>query len=327
MPTMRRPRSATWRRRWPRRGGRTRCRATWRRCRWGTSSRQFVKLATGDWLSTGGGYAKLSQTGTRVPYEYKCTYAPPPYAMARGWNIAGVSFDVADAGGNVQHFDNWTNTYTTQGAHACAQMRGFRLSTWTFANGVKDTAGLWRQDRSGGAERAVPGSGIESLTSVTNSLGRTIVFDVPGHLFDNGLTGADSRFVTMTTTGGGLSPETASFTDPLGKVTMVSLNGWVTGSLTQNPIQYQTPYQIFYPDHPSLPAIQYDTDTLGRIAAVHDAINLQVGDHTVAGGRDPTQFFNRRRHARRARRSAGRGVCGVLRPVGPSQPLHRRARP
>jgi len=54
----------------------------------GTSSRQFVKLATGDWLSTGGGYAKLSQTGTRVPYEYKCTYSPPPYAMARGWNIA-----------------------------------------------------------------------------------------------------------------------------------------------------------------------------------------------------------------------------------------------
>ncbi len=24
---------------------------------------------------------------------------------------------------------------------------------------------------------------------------------------------------------------------------------------------------------------------------MHDAINLQVGDHTVAGGRDPTQFF------------------------------------
>ncbi len=34
--------------------------------------------------------------------------------MARGWTVAGVSFDVADAGGNVQHFDNWTNTYTTQ---------------------------------------------------------------------------------------------------------------------------------------------------------------------------------------------------------------------
>ncbi len=98
-----------------------------------------MKLATGDWLSTGGGYAKLSQTGTRVPYEYKCTYSPPPYAMARGWTVAGVSFDVADAGGNVQHFDNWTNTYTTQGAHACAQMRGFRLTAWTFANGVKDT--------------------------------------------------------------------------------------------------------------------------------------------------------------------------------------------
>ncbi len=41
--------------------------------------------------------------------------------MARGWDISGVSFDVYDAGGNDQHFANWTNNYTSQGPNPCAQ--------------------------------------------------------------------------------------------------------------------------------------------------------------------------------------------------------------
>ncbi len=80
------------------------------------------------------------QTGTRAPYEYKCSYtSTQPYAMARGWDISGVSFDVYDAGGNDQHFANWTNNYTSQGPNPCAQARGFRLTTWTYADGVVDT--------------------------------------------------------------------------------------------------------------------------------------------------------------------------------------------
>jgi hypothetical protein len=65
----------------------------------------------------------------------------------------------------------------------------------------------------------------------------------------------------------------------------------VAQSWTQNAVPYARPSQIFYSDHPTLPAIEYDYDTLGRIDQIRDAINPQIGDHTVTGGCDPTQFF------------------------------------
>ncbi len=68
------------------------------------------------------------------------------------------------------------------------------------------------------------------------------------------------------------------------------MNDWMTQSYTQNAVPWQTVNQIVTPASP-LPAIEYDYDTLGHISQIRDAINLQVGDHTVAGGRDPTQFF------------------------------------
>ncbi len=84
---------------------------------------------------------------------------------------------------------------------------------------------------------------------------------------------------------------TVSFNDPMGKATQFVLNNAVSSSWTQNAIPFQTPHQMFTADHPTLPAIEYDYDTLGRISQIRDAINLQIGDHTVTGGRDPTQFF------------------------------------
>ena len=259
----------------------------------GTASHQFVKLANGAWQGTGGGaYEKLVQTGTRAPYEYICFFNnSQPYAMARGWNITSVSFDVYDAGGNDQHFANWTNNYTGQGPHACAQARGFRLTTWTFANGVVDTVTYGNPvDALGDGGTGV---GIESLVSVANSLGRKINLTLPSGtgtqvLFDNNLSGADARSVSVTGWIGGTS---VSFSDPMGKLTTVALAGGVAQSWTQNAIPYGRPSQIFTADHPTLPAIEYDYDTLGRIDQIRDAINLQIGDHTVTGGRDPTQFF------------------------------------
>ena len=137
------------------------------------------------------------------------------------------------------------------------------------------------------------GVGIESLVSVANSLGRKINFTLPSGtgtqvLFDNNLTGSDARSVSVTGWIGGTS---VSFSDPMGKPTTVVLGGGVAQSWTQNAIPYGRPSQIFYADHPTLPAIEYDYDTLGRINQVRDAINLQIGDHTVTGGRDPTTFY------------------------------------
>jgi len=211
--------------------------------------------------------------------------------MARGWDITGVSFDVYDASGNDQHFANWTNNYTGQGPHACAQARGFRLTTWIFANGVVDTLTYGNPvDALGDGGLGV---GIESLVSVANSLGRKINFTLPSGtgtqvLFDNNLSGADARSVSVTGWIGGTS---VSFSDPMGKPTTVVLGGGIAQSWTQNAIPYGRPYQMFTADHPTLPAIEYDYDTLGRINQVRDAINLQIGDHTVTGGRDPTTFY------------------------------------
>ncbi len=106
----------------------------------GTSSHQFVKLAT----ATGSrpaaarmrSWCRQPARSVRVQMQLHSTQ---PYAMARGWDISGVSFDVYDAGGNDQHFANWTNNYTSQGPNPCAQARGFRLTTWTYADGVVDT--------------------------------------------------------------------------------------------------------------------------------------------------------------------------------------------
>ncbi len=70
----------------------------------GGSTRQFLKIATGDWIAPGAGYAIAVQTGTRNPYEEKCFHVSynPPYAMSRGWDSSGVSFAVKNAQGDVR---------------------------------------------------------------------------------------------------------------------------------------------------------------------------------------------------------------------------------
>ncbi len=205
--------------------------------------------------------------------------------------------NVTDGGGNVQHFDNWANTYANYGTQNCGQAKGFRLTGWTFANGVKDTVTYGDpQDPNAYDARGI---GIERILSVSNSLGRQINFEAEtwgvsngSFTLDNNLTGGDLRTVTYAPgTWLGRGATTATFTDPAGQNTLVSMNDWMTQSYTRNAVPWQTVNQIFTPDHPTLPAIEYDYDTLGHISQVRDAINLQVGDHTVAGGRDPTQFF------------------------------------
>ena len=71
------------------------------------------------------------------------------------------------------------------------------------------------------------------------------------------------------------------------------LDSGVAPSWTANAVPYRRPVQMFTPDHLALPAwsrVRYD-DAMGRISQIRDAINLQVGDHTVAGGCDPTSFY------------------------------------
>ncbi len=101
--------------------------------------------------------------------------------------------------------------------------------------------------------------------SVANNFGRKINFYLPSGtgtqvLFDNNLSGGDARSVSVT---GWIGGPTVSFNDPMGKATQFVLNNAVSSSWTQNAIPFQTPHQMFTADHPTLPAIEYDYDTLG----------------------------------------------------------------
>ena len=83
----------------------------------------------------------------------------------------------------------------------------------------------------------------------------------------------------------------ASHTDATGAVTSFAYVGPLAASSTQRTVPYQQIGRIFTADNAALPNLQYDYDALGRVKFVHDAVNLQVGDHTVGGGRDPWAFL------------------------------------
>ncbi|HEY4940167.1 MAG TPA: hypothetical protein VII56_01965, partial [Rhizomicrobium sp.] len=73
----------------------------------GRSARQFLSSAGTEWVASGGGsYATLTQSGSRVQFENLCAGIgeDSPYAGSRGWDAAGMSFAVSNAGGDVEHF-------------------------------------------------------------------------------------------------------------------------------------------------------------------------------------------------------------------------------
>jgi RHS repeat-associated protein len=233
----------------------------------GAETRQFVKLVNGSWVASGAGpHATLSQTGTRAPYlEPNCNSSSPSYILTRGWNNSGLSFQVTNAQGDQQNFAYWTQGFT-DGTEFCAMLRGFRMTNWTFPQGM--TVNLVYSTTTAAGE-------VPELLEVNNSLGRKIKFIASGRGgFNNGLTGADLRSVTVT--GDPAVPGIITHTEPNGAVN--KFNVIIVGEkylLTQ----------IYNAENGSVPAIQYDYDSLRRVKEARDAIALQVG------GRNPYQFF------------------------------------
>jgi RHS repeat-associated protein len=234
----------------------------------GTSTRQFAKLVDGSWIATGpGAHATLSQTGTRSVYEEpSCSGGPVTFVTTRGWNYAGVSFAVTNAHGDVQTFVPWSFDFNDGGSY-CAKLRGFRMETWQFPYGV--TINL-QYSAPTGTPNAVP-----ELDEVNNTLGRRIKFVSSGRGgFNNGLSGGDLRSVTVT--GDPAVAGTITHSEPNSSVNKFNVS--IVGEkylLTQ----------IFNAENATLPAVQYDYDTLRRVKEARDAVALQVG------GRNPYQFF------------------------------------
>jgi len=237
----------------------------------GTNTRQFVKLFDGSFIAPGAGaQASLFQTGGRsILEEPGC--GSINYPTSRGWNYDSVSFTVTNASGDAQSFQPWKTTVSDANATSCAILRGHRLTTWTFPQGL--TVNL---------VYAQPSQFVSPLLSeVNNSLGRKIRFNyTPGTYsdgklvgIDNGLAGADLRSISIADDG-----TTATHTDPSGAVTKVKYAD-VNGRSLLNEV-YDAD------DSATVPSIRYTYDTLQRAMEVRDAGNLQAFD-----ARGPYQFF------------------------------------
>src|SRR6201999_2336689 len=249
----------------------------------GLSTKRFLHTAAGTWVEPGAGHpGQLAVTGSRVPYEYKCSLHTP-YAPVRGWDLSGMAVSVIGSGGDSQQYQYWENHYATSNMAACGDLKGFRLTGWTFPTGmsVNVTYGNPWYPWSGTDD----GEGaVDNLVKVTNSLGREIDFGVNDHGtidgMTNGLTGGDLREI-------GLGRDAQSrdiITDAAGNVT--TYGPGVPAAPGSRPGEGVRLGAIFTADNATQPNLQYVYDMLGRVESVQDAINLQVGDG-AHGGRDP----------------------------------------
>lgn len=226
----------------------------------GADTKQFVQLYDGQtWISPGPGqFATLIQTGGRTVYAHKCG---PGYVQTRGWNYSSVSFIVHGAHGDEQHFPYWENRVRDGGF--CADVHGFRLSSWTFPKAVEIDLTY------------TPVNGyFDILTRVSNTLGRQLNF-----VYTNGFQLTSINDGTMYN--GGLRSITiapdpsgsATHTDPNGKQTTFQaawFGGWTTlGTPTGARYQLQ---QVFAADDATNPALQYFYDSLSRVSQAKDRL-------------------------------------------------------
>ena len=223
-------------------------------------------------------YATLVQTGTRVPFEFLCSsgWQWPPYALSRGWDRSGLSFAVTNAGGDVETFSYWLNQYQQNSfdSGTCGRAEGFRLTGWTFPQGISITpvyGSLFAEGESGAY--------LERIVEIDNSLGRKLVFGWDGPQLtsiSNGLSGGDARAISLTS---------ISHTDAMGATTSFRYTPAPLQSATVRPLPYGNLDQVFTADNASLANLDYDYDSLGRIKQIKDGVAIQQGT------RSPYTFY------------------------------------
>lgn len=227
----------------------------------GTGSTQFVRRPDNQWFVPGaGGAATLAQTGTRTPFTEApgCTNSDVSYVTSRGWNYAGMSFEVRSSSGDVQTFQNWRD-HTVD----CRLVRGFRMTNWSFPSGAN-------------VELIYAAQGeLQELTEVRNNLGLKITFINSGRSgFRDGLD--PSRAVL--TNGDGFTDAT-THTDALQQTHRFTVS--TAGSGWQNRFRLT---EVYTPLRPTTPSLTYTYDSLGRVKEARDAL-------AVAGQRPAHQFF------------------------------------
>ncbi|HEY4940830.1 MAG TPA: hypothetical protein VII56_05335, partial [Rhizomicrobium sp.] len=181
-----------------------------------------------------------------------------PYAGSRGWDAAGMSFAVSNAGGDVEHFGYWLNTYKNSPLddNKCGRVDGFRLTSWTFPSGMAVSLSYGPPAGTGD---------IDALLEVANSLGRKIDFTWNGSAltgFNNTLTAGAARGVALFA---------SSHTDPNGKTTSFTFTAAQVASATQRPLPYGLLDKVFTADNAVQANLDYDYDGTNRVMTIKDA--------------------------------------------------------
>jgi RHS repeat-associated protein len=234
----------------------------------GADTRQFVRNVNNQWFLPGAGaYATLAQTGSRtIGTEPPCNPGLITYVPTRGWLSDGMSFQVTNTNGDTQAFSRWETSYAETGGAYCANLRGFRLTSWSFQQGV-NLSFVYSPHFL---------AGVDVLTEVNNSLGRRLCFSynnsglVSG--FSNCLTAGDARASTIT----------RSVFDVLTSITDAeSAETRFTTTIVE---EQHLLTEVYDDDDTTTPSLRYTYDTLERVKEAQDAVALQVG------GRDPYEF-------------------------------------
>lgn len=221
----------------------------------GTDSQQFLRRANGQWFSPGGRYATLTQTGERTIVAERPSCAADggvTYVGTRGWSYQNLSFQVRSATGDTKTFQPWQYDISPAGTlESCSRVRGYRLTSWTFPEGVNISL----------TYAFTTGSDLPNLTEVSNNLGYKIAFDQSGRNgFSNGLAGSDRRAVVVTRDP--MYFETLSHTDPAGAV--INFDTRRLG----NDYVFDRAYLA---RNATRPAISYTYDVFGRVTEARDA--------------------------------------------------------
>jgi RHS repeat-associated protein len=161
----------------------------------------------------------------------------------------------------LENFAYFENDYHSVSADLpsdlCGRLKGFRLTSWTFPQGVTVTPTY--------TPVTIGEDSFDTLSSVANSVGRSLSFT------DTRIT-AGARHIDM-------SDNTAnplSMTDAMGHATSFTYRPPVAApTTTQRQLPYPLLDSITTPEHPSQPNTEYDYDGVNQISTVTDAVAIQ----------------------------------------------------
>ncbi|HEY7641619.1 MAG TPA: RHS repeat-associated core domain-containing protein [Steroidobacteraceae bacterium] len=262
----------------------------------GHDARQFTRFADGAFYPPRNGVGTLTQTGARVLHaDPSMNYDEPVYDY---WNYSPVSFTYTSPEKDTQTFayfetDTPYSPFQLWTEHSTGRKHGWHLTNWTFPFGVTVT---YNYSQAG----PINWPYVDHLTSVTNTLGRTLTLnyigspDVDGILLDT-VTDGQGRTVSYS------YPGQSWFFRVLTQVTLPeSGNGaevvkydYVAAgqhnevvSPTARPQLYPKLWKVFTPSDGTNPKMQVDYDLSWRTKEYRDAVAVKT-----PASRQPWQFF------------------------------------